>query len=93
MASRLALDAGNRVVRNGKAEAAAVSEATMTAGRAAATTTGPFGARVALDAVDGVGAPCPLHGFQAGGGLESQASVLSGTQIGLPSRYSGFAFT
>jgi hypothetical protein len=37
-----------------QAEAAAVSETTTTAGRAAATTTGPFGARLALDAGDGV---------------------------------------
>jgi hypothetical protein len=40
-----------------QAEAAAVSETATTAGRAAATTTGPFGARVAMDAGDGV-TPC-----------------------------------
>ena len=38
-----------------QAEAAAVSKTTTTAGRAAATATGPFGARVAMDAGDGVG--------------------------------------
>jgi len=65
LAPRLALDAGEGVTRHvmvgfsdpadgNQAKAAAVSETTATAGRAAATTTRPFGAHLALDAGDGV---------------------------------------
>src|SRR5262249_12628951 len=69
-APRLALDAGDGVTRHvmvgffdpadgNQAETAAVSETTTTAGRAAATTAGPFGARVAMDAGGGVGRALP----------------------------------
>jgi hypothetical protein len=42
MATGLALAAGDGVVRNGKAEAAAVSQAAATTGGAATTATGPL---------------------------------------------------
>jgi hypothetical protein len=45
---------------DGKAKAAAVSETTTTAGRTATTTAGRFGARLAMDAGDGVRGRSPL---------------------------------
>jgi len=72
--ARLALDAGDddgvtRHVMVGffdpadgnQAETAAVSQTAATAGGAATTTAGPFGARLALDAGDGVTRPLPLR--------------------------------
>src|SRR5262249_24618186 len=69
--------ASERIGDNGKAEAAAVSETTTTACRAAATTTRPFGARLALDARDGVNPGCARSASsQEGRGRVNRPSPL-----------------